>query len=452
MTASILLSTLLVGAPPFTPAPTGCSQAHCDAALSDRAGLPPPGLGAGVTWHDDTVAGSNYALGCASNGRRAACSFGLLPASSGPYLVVYDADGGEIWSSDEVGSNAASSAPLIDAVGHVIAADGDAIYRFGATGRRIWRHDLDPQAGLPISPVVTSSGLVVYATTGGLVGAVDSTNGAGTSRALSATIGGYSGVFVTRNTPAARGDRVYVVAEFQPDDARASDHIGEPARLYALDARADGIDVAWYYDVGGRSGASPTVSGDVIFFDADQLSPTSATAPHFFAVRDAGAAGQLVYAHPLTDPSVAPAGTGGALASAAHDPRGGLWLFTSGSPRLVRLSETAAPGGAGLPRATVLDDLDFDALMGGNAQPSSAITLADGASGPVGLMTTLVGARTHWIAIDLTQGALQNDVDLGRGLSTWSAAQSPIVTHPRTGASVVVLSTFSSGVLGISAP
>ncbi|MCA9548752.1 MAG: PQQ-like beta-propeller repeat protein [Myxococcales bacterium] len=452
MTAILLLTSALSSAAlPFVPAPTGCAQAHCDAQLSDQAGLPPPPAGSIVKWHDDQAAGSNYALGCSSNGRRAACSFGLVPAR-GPYLVVYDADGQRLWDAPDVGPGAASSAPVIDAQGQVIAADGDFVYRFGVTGREIWRHALPPQAGLPVSPVVTSGGFVVYATTGGLVGAVDSTDGTGITRALEATIDGYSGVFVTRNTPASRGDRVYVVAEFQPDDNDASDVIGEPARLYALDVSDGAIDVAWFYDVGGRSGASPTVVGDVVYFDADQLTASGPTAPHFFAVRDTGPAGALVYAHPLTDPVIAPSGTGGALASAAHDPRGGLWLFTAGSARLVRLSETAARATGSPPRARVLDDLDLSALLGADAQPSSAVTLADGASGPVGMMTALVDGDTRWLALDLVQGSLQNDVSLGSGLATWSAAQSPIITHPQTGASVVVLSTFSDGVLGITVP
>lgn len=408
--------------------------------------MAPPGAGAQVLWHDTAAAGSNYALGCSSNGRRVACSFGLLPAP-GPYLVVYNSAGQRLWSSDELGPGAASSAPIIGAAGHVIAADESAIYRFNARGQRMWRHDLGSPSGLPISPVLTTGGLLGYATTAGLVGAVDSTDGLGVQRTLDATISGFSGVFVTRNTPASRGNRIYVVAEFEADRATAAASIGQPARLYALDISKSQINVAWFVDVGGRSGASPTVSGDTIFFDADRRSATGPDAPHFFAVRDTGPSGQLVYAHPLTSQSVLPSGSGGALASAAHDPRGGLWLFTSGSPYLVRLSETPAGG-----RASVLSAINLQSLLGARAQPSSAITLTDGANGPVALMTALVGTRTHWLAIDLVGGTLMNDVDLGAGLSTWSAAQSPLVRVPGSTRTRAVLSTFSGGVVGIGAP
>lgn len=443
-------STLLLAAlPQFQPAPVGCSQAHCDARLSDRAGLPPPGNGSTLLWRDSAAPGSNYALGCSANGSIAACAFGLS-AGGPPYLVVYDGLGNRQWDSD-LSISAATSAPIVDAAGGVIAADEFGVYRFAPGGALAWSSPLPTDAGYPISPVITAAGTVAFATTGGLVGAIDSSTGIGVTEELTDTIDGVSGRFLTRNTPATNGERIYVVAEFSPDRQIGSSRIGSPARLYALDVSSSSIDVAWYLDVGGRSGASPTVSGQVVFFDADQLTPTGPTEPHLFAVEDRGDHGAYIYKHPLTSASVLPGGTSGALASAAHDPRGGMWLFTGGSSVLVRLSESASATGVtsdGSPTADVLDAIDFSAWAGEGAQPSSAVTLAEGPSGPVGMMTSLDGNATSWWSIDLVNRTVLSQVPLGTGIRNWSAAQSPIVQTPTHG-SVVVLSTFGQGAVGI---
>lgn len=471
---------------PFVPAPVGCSQAHCDAELSDQARLPAPVEGVRVLRRDSDAAGSNYALGCSSNGERVACAYGGV-ADRGPYLVVYGADGERLWANEDMKLSTFTSAPAVEEAGGVIAADGEKVVRFDPEGGELWRFGLPEGSGAPISPVITSRGLATFATTEGLIGSIDTRTGAGHTLRLEASLVGERGVavpgaFVTRNTPTARrleqGDRIYVTTEFKPDSevtARAA-CLGAPARFYALDVGSSGaLSVAWFVDVGGRAGASPTVSGDVLFFDADRLDafgPASSglrdrcqgqDAPHFFAVRDLGPRGEFVYKHPLTSMELPPSGEGGGLASAARDPEGGLWLFALGSGALVRLSETPSAQDTtydGSPAAEVLEVLDFSARFP-EAQPSSAITIAQGARGPVGMMT-LMGPRegadfeTRWLAFDLRPGeggelVLRGELVLGEGYDHWSAAQSPVALDAQ-GRPRVFLSTFSQGMVVIGAP
>lgn len=458
----------------FAVAPVGCSQAHCDAALSDQVGLPAPGEGATILHRDAEAPGSNYALGCSSNGAEVACAYGGV-VDTGPYLVVYDAEGERLWDSDELGLSTFTSAPAIGADGGVIAADGEQVIRFRPGGDEVmWRYPLPDGAGLPISPVITARGVAVFATTSGLIGSIDTETGDGQAMLLDDPVVDtdgdvVAGAWVTRNTPSARamasGDRIYVTTAFSPE--RSWGHcIGAPARLYAIDVGEDGaLSEAWSLDVGGRAGASPTVSGDMIFFDADRLDAfgpgtgcDGEDAPHFFAVRDLGDTGAFVYKHPLTAPDLAPSGTGGGVASAALDPDGGLWLFALGSSVLVRLSEEPSAEHTttdGSPTAAVLQALDVGTVLPG-AQPSSAITIAEGAVGMMTFAEVSAGGGglidTRWVSIDLgrddSEVDLINDIPLGEGLSGWSAAQSPVALD-EDGQPRVFLSTFSEGLVVI---
>ncbi|MCH9682502.1 MAG: PQQ-binding-like beta-propeller repeat protein [Deltaproteobacteria bacterium] len=165
----------------FVPAPQGCSMAHCDPQMSDQSLMPAPSPDSAVVWKDTEAAGSNFALGCVSNGERVACSFGgnLQP---GPYLKVYDGQGTVLWTSvdadtglDRLNKTAFASAPMIDAQGGVIAVDNNALIRFDDAGHTVWS---TPQTGgLPISPGLTDDGVIVLGTNDGVVAAYDSSTG-----------------------------------------------------------------------------------------------------------------------------------------------------------------------------------------------------------------------------------------------------------------------------------
>jgi hypothetical protein len=84
--------------------------------------------------------------------------------------------------------------------------------------------------------------------------------------------------------------------------------------------------VVWSLDFGSRSGASPTIFDDLIFFDGDLPEPerTEEEDPHFFAVQDNGDSGEFLFKVPID---------GQVGASAAVDPIGrGVWFTARQGP------------------------------------------------------------------------------------------------------------------------
>ncbi len=366
------------------PAAQGCAMAHCDAAMSDQIRMRAPSSAA-PAWWDLSAASKDTGLGCSSNGAIAVCSLG---GASGSYLRAYGPSGNLLWHSrGALNSWAWTSAPMVDAHGGVIAADDQALVRFAPGGSVIWRSPTP--GGRPISPTMTANGAIVLATMGGPVSAFD----ARTGRLLGVldlrdTLAGLPGRFETRNTPGVRENRVYVSTEFKLEDGRADPH--HHARLYAIDVDLHGppgerLRVAWHYEFGARSGASPLVAGDLVVFDGDRPAPDTSRAPRFFALRDHGAGATLVWQYELGGPGAA---------SAAQDPRGGFWVFALGDTRLVRLDEAAG---------TVLQNIDLGRLADGTgARPWSAMNIAEG---PEGQPVLLVSGRTrqapYVVAVDL---------------------------------------------------
>jgi hypothetical protein len=376
--------------------------------------------------------GSSLGLGCVANGTIAACTFGgLVPAGPAPYLKAYDANGQVLWSSGDVlNATAYTSAPMIDAAGGVIAADNRTVVRFDASGNVVWR--TATPGGLPISPVATQNGVVVLGTFGGPIASFDSATGAFLgSLHLFATIDGHKGRFETTNTPAVRGNRIYVTTEFRlyegtpgaPDPA----HHG---RLYAIDVDPTRpwpfrLRVAWFYEFGSGSFASPLLVRDVVYFDAERPAPNSdPLEPQFLAVKDLGTSGQLVWTQPLKAP---------ALASAARDPRGGLWVYARSVPELLRLSETTG---------AVLQTIPTGSLV-----PSSAMTVAGwpvlGRPTMILSLTSPKGLpfETHVVALDLVNEVQLWAESTGAQADGMAMGQFPIV---QAGASPVVVFTTNA--------
>lgn len=456
--AAALVSVLFAGQPARAEtasdviAPSGCAMAHCDQAMSDNAYLWPP-LSAEVVaaWRDTGVSGSFVGVGCSSNGRTAVCSFrstSLKPVE----IRAYDSGGNVLWSSTALSSNAFYSAPMIGPDGGVIAADASKIIRFNAQGGTIW--SVPTAGGDPISPNVTDSGEIILATKSGPVSAYDYATGnmlAQLKLVASVRYNGrlYSGFFDTVNTPAIRGNRMYVATQFRLDPPVGFRRSLPVGRLYALDLVRDvqgtyGFNVIWYFEFRGPSGTSPTLASDgeggtIVFVDGAGTSPSLPQAPYMFAVKDMGASGQLLWQYRMpASPQMSP----------ARDPRGGVWCFGLQTTTLLRLWEKSPE-----PVQTInVDDLINDPAN--TFIPYSVMTIAGDETSPVMMVavTSSSFSITYVSAIDLTSGSLlwKFRVDEGKGFNGMPSGQYPIVING-SGNPVAVFSTRQNGVWALVA-
>ena len=418
-------------AEPIAPAGTGCAMAHCDTRMSDHAHAEPPRAATtSLQWHDTVPTGALSGLGCSSNGSFVACSY---TGAGGDNVVAYDPTGARLWTSGTVLDGSAwTSAPLIARDGSVIAADDRVVVRFAHDGTVLWQ--TPTPGGLPISPVVTDSGLIVLATKGGPVSAYRGSDGAPIGSLLLKTDPSDPEILETVNTPCVRGDRVYITTQRTNDPANT-------ARLVAVDVRAgtpSPLSEAWFFEFGGPSGGSPLRIGSTIYFDGDRLHPGDPTAPQIFAVRDDGDAPSQVFAVPV----------GGSIqASPSQDPRGGFWVFPTGAGATQLLHLSALDGHE-------IERLDLDALVDapGVHQPSSAMTMAGSHDRPVMLVAATAlrtSGASYVTALDLPAQALLWKVEIAPGRTTdWTAAQFAI-THTAAGAPLVVFPSLFSGAYAV---
>jgi len=426
-------------------APQGCGMAHCDRDLSDAVRLPPPRGSAVARWHDLEAGGSQYGLGCSSNGSVAVCTF--ANSSDGPPNVkAYSIDGLQLWSSPLLGKSAAASAPIVDRSGGAIVADSASVVRYDARGAVLWT--TATPGGTPISPNITDNGAVVLAAFNGPMSTYDLASGAALGILWltdTLVVDGQSvpGFFDTLNTPAVSGNRVYVSTQFH----RSVEGPPIPrGRLYAIDvARPDPagpaqLTVAWYFEFVAPSGASPLLIPDgprpVLYFDGDGSDPATPR-PTFFAVRDHGSTYSVRWQAQLP---------GKVLAAAARDPRGGLWLWTGNSTKLLRLS---------LLTGAVRETLDVDALVNEPDlhMPTSPMSISMAGAAPVMILcawTKTTTGSSYLIAIDLTPATLLWKIPLGSTPDSVAFGQYPILLGADA-QSIVVFSTFGNGVWGIAA-
>jgi outer membrane protein assembly factor BamB len=379
-------------------------------------------------------------IGCVTNGATAVCSF--LSSSNKPAdIQAYDIEGNILWSSTALLRNAYFSAPVIGPDGGVIMADGRNIFRFGPSGEIVWRQ---PTAGgNPISPNVTDNGKVILGTQSGPVSAYDFATGDLLAQLeLTATfrIRGTlrSGFFDTINTPAIRGNRIYISTRFSIG-SRAT-KIG---RLYALDLIENNgtynFEVAWFLGFRAPSGTSPTLSTDdqghtLIFFDGSGIRATSPRSPQALAVRDNGDSGELLWNYSLSRlPQMSP----------ALDPRGGIWYFALMTSELLRLEEST---GQLIQTVDVNSIIDDDA---GTFIPYSVMTISGEDESPVMMVAATLSnfSKTYVAAIDLANNSLlwKFQVDEGRGFSGMPSGQYSILSDVNNDP-VVVFSTRQNGV------
>lgn len=414
---------------------SGCPMAHCDCQMTDNANaVVPTSQDTSILWHDTIPSGSGIGLGCSSNGHLAACTY-MNP--TGDNLVIYNSAGERLWTSGNLLSRFAwTSAPMVDKNGGVIAVDESNLIRFDRKGKIIWKTAI--AGGLPISPVITESGIIVLATRGGPISAYRSTDGSLIGE-LWIRVG--STYFHTINTPCVRKNRVYISVQ------AINDTSDKPAALLvAIDIDPENnneqICQKWTFPFIGPSGASPVCINDVIYFDGQKYIQNNLR-PYIFAVKDEGDT------PPTTTlwerDAITPV-----LASLSKDPRGGLWYFPSWTKNLIRLDED---------NGDKIETIDLSTLVNeGYYLPSSVMIQAGTLDQPV----MIVGAATvcynpeaepcngYVVAIDLNNNNVLWKVPLKDELGNWdwTASQYAII-FKGTNKPVIVCPGEKSGAYGI---
>jgi len=420
----------------------GCAKIHCDGRESNNARLMPPvSSGARIIAHDTIPTGSgnpgvpamnpNQGAGCAANGHVVVCSYNN---PFGDNVVAYNSSGARLWTSGNLlDSLAFASVPIITASGSVIAADDNHVIRFGPTGAVLW--NTPTIGGIPISPVVTQSGVVVLATKNGPISAYDSADGHLIGSIYVSRGPGDSDYFDTTNTPCVVNDRLYVSMAIQNDPDNT-------AWLVAVDVDSTNqqqpLSVAWHYVFGGPSYASVGCGGDAVFFDGGRLNPGDPGSPQLFAVHDNGTSASLIWAQAM--PSYV-------AGSVTPDPRGGFWMQIGGAPGIQR--RDALTG-------ALIESLNISKLVGDPIAniPYSVMTMTGTATRPILIEGTVnIGLLSSYvIAVDLTKQALLWKINLN---PMWgndnTLGQFPLVLDAK-GKPVLVFSGRTTGAYFVSDP
>jgi hypothetical protein len=408
-------------------------MAHCDSHMSDLTRLVGPAAGS-VAKYDALSPGANAGLGCSSNLNTVACTFA---SSSPPNLVVYGNNGERLFedAAGLLNSNAGKSAPIVFLDGTVLAADNTRLILFNADGTVKW-NSAKIDTGSPISPVLVGTDMVLTATNGaGTLSTWDLNDG----RLLGTFVVNRSGIcdaYQTLNTPAVNGSRAYVVMNCGTDTTMGL--------LVAIDIDTSSTSVRgkmtqiWFYEITGPSGSSPLFDNGQIYLD--QRDPSDSSKGFFMAIKDLGSSPQLLWNVHFGSKFVA---------SAAKDPRGGLWVFPALYPDLYRLN--AADG-------TVLQQIPIHPLPGtvGPYSPCSALTVSYTSAKAVvltfGTRSKVSGEPAAVMSIDVTNARLlwQTEVTFN-GDGNHAFGQFPIV-RSSGGAPWIAFAGSKSGTFFIGQP
>jgi len=311
----------------FNLANNGCPMVHCDQQMSDNSTNIPPAANIGLVWQQYTNA--NLCTWCATNDSIVACSFMNTNNPTIDNLVVFDFNGNIKFTDNNILNNTAGlSGHLIGEDGSVIVADTSNVVRFNADGTIQWQTSTNGAGGSqPMSLNLTANGQIIIASRGGPVAAYDKESGVQTS-VIYPTGNLTTGYYETLNTPAVRGNRVYLLCQkegLNPTNKGA---------LISIDVTPTSMTEVWEFPFRSESGASPTVINDTIFFDGDGLNPGGPQIPKVFAVKDNGTAPSLIWTYDIP--------TGQRLISSVNlDPRGGIWFYPRPNyGKLVRLNQT----------------------------------------------------------------------------------------------------------------
>ena len=406
-------------------------MAHCNVSMSGDNSLASPTSTPILMAHDALPLGSNNGLGCASNGSVVACSYW---GTTGDNVVAYSNYGTRLWGSGHsLDRDAWASVPMVASDGGVIAASRTKIARFSNAGALLW---VTPNPnGTPTSPVLTASGALVVATINGPISAFDSTTGRLLGSLLVRQSPSSTNFFQTTNTPCVNGNRVYVAMQQEQDPL----HTGW---LVAIDVDPTNptspLTIAWEFTFTGPTGASPVLIGNVIYFDGHVITPGQPSQAYLYAVRDDGTSGTLLWSTRLPT---------AVATSPVVDPRGGMWIYTSGLPWLYHLD----------PRTGVtVEIINVSKLVGdvNSNIPSSALSITGLPSAPVLVLGTgdLKRLSSYVVAINLVTHTLAWEFNLRPSLiPDYAAGQFPTIVTP-LGKPAVAFSTRNEGAYFLAQP
>lgn len=459
-----LLSTSVFAADPFVLAKQGCPMAHCDGQLSDLSNQAIPEQPDGQAAYRPYWRGSALGLGCSGNGKNVACTYMPLRAAcdelaefedySIPAMAVYAYSGEPVWYAwDKVNEKslfnctAGYSVPLVAEDGGIIATDNVRIIRFDKDGNIVWRTTHNPDGsigGIPISPVITDSGIIILASINGQIYVYDSRNGEQLAVAYIMSKDlilpadqlppeYFDRFFITRNTVAQSPqfvNRLYIVSHYK--------NYTDLGRLFAIDLDltdpAYPLSIAWSYKFGGPSGASPLVINDMIFFDGDTGPyPEAAASPHgvlhIFGIKDLGDDFSEQWTREVAVEEIP--------ASMARDPVQGFWYYGSEETGVTHLDLNGVPIGEpfDIDAAIAVDERykhrPFSAMtVGLTSQGGPALIVSAGAMPPddweAGCRN--ISCSTYVVAIDTVSRELIWKVRLSAYPAFSVASQFPIVT------------------------
>lgn len=426
-----------------------CPMAHCAPSLDNNQNIAIPAKRATEVWHYHQPS-VNFALGLGcTTGRRIIVCAGtgkqLSNSYDAAYLYALDFQGHLLWDSRRLLDDyVLGSVPLIDSQDNVYVSDNNWIISFTSDGVVRWQVP-NPARAVLVSLNIVSSGYLVAqaglaaAPSHGLLMVINPQTGAIASTLdLLDTVNNYAGEYGTANTVTVVGNRLYTVTQFVPFGQHVPDmkNIG---RLYAIDVDSAGqLHPAWYFPYQGPSGASPLVvpgPNNMIYFDGTgttQATTTQASPPHvvLFAVRDVGHSGVQQWVTDLTTGFGIQYSTtalaAGIQATPAHDPRGGIWVWSEFDRRLFRLDEATG---------TAIESLDMGALThDADAQPDGVITIVPNGGNPVLIIGVLAGAQhlNSVDAINLTSRSLLWSNPVGSGPLAAPFGQFPIAPAGNT--------------------
>ncbi|MBI1922883.1 hypothetical protein HYR99_01395 [Candidatus Poribacteria bacterium] len=432
-----------------TPAP----MAHCNQQLTDQMSVTAVRGPVMSKWHFTQGEQGSAGVGATVASDFIVCTFGKLESTTAyddTYVYVLNFDGTIRWHSGLLlNGQVWKGGALIDELENVYVADNNVAIKFAKDGTIIWSTP-HPGGSSPISFNITDEGLLVAAGEKGPVWLANRNSGAIVGqRLLTAELDGNSGTFVTRNTPSVYGTRVYLLTEFLRDDG-AEDEKGY-GRLYALETSGGQLNVLWFFEFGGPSGASPTVIGDRIYFDGRKRNPDDSQKSLFmFGLRDKRATYEQLWAVDVRNEAK---GGVSIVASPAVDPDGGLWMYVLPKRYLLRLDELTGD---------VIQKLDMTSLVnvGIEYTPSSAISIALNLGAP--MMYVGVTPVSWWqsgdcyvLAIEMTTGTLAWKYNIGPAQILNNCTYSQLPSTPDTPLEpLLIVTTLGNGVwaLGTDEP
>lgn len=430
---------------------SGCPMAHCSPQIDGAENIDVPTNGAYSAWQfTQRRVGFSTSLGCSTGQYLVVCAGTNLQtdknAFDSAYVHAFDLQGHVLWDSRRLLDQfVAGGVPLIDSQDNSYLSDNYSIVSFSPEGVVRWRVPNPANMVVVSFNLLPSGWLVGQAGIGlgrSLVMVINPQTGAVASNLdLAATLNGSPGDWATANTVAVVGNRLYTVTQLQSFSKSGANNELDPlnhARIYAIDIDANGhLHVAWHFDFQGPTGGSPLVipgPHTIIYDDGTGLHPGDPQHVMLFGIEDMGTRPNLLWANDLTQsygvPYPSNAVAPGIQAAPAHDPRGGVWVWSRFDHRVFRFDELTGAH---------MESLSIPDLTGDpGAYPDATIDIAANDGNPVMFIGVLGGVQhpNKVAAIDLNSDKLLWAQSVGTGAEAAPYGQFPLAV---TGAGHVVL-------------